>query len=65
MSSNNRKGKSSAAMQGVGVSDDDFTATVREEARYCGIVKLKIISNKGDTFVKLKLISGMRESEAY
>ena len=50
--------------QGVGESDDDFLARLREEARYCDFEKLKTAANPKEELVKIKIISVMRDPEA-
>ena len=51
-------------VQGIGESDDDFLALLREEARYCDFEKLKTVTNPEEELVKIKFISGLREPEA-
>ena len=53
-----------SVIQGVGESDNDFLAHLREEARYCDFEKLKTAGNPEDELVKMKFISGLREPEA-
>ena len=53
-----------SVVQGVGESDDDFLASLREEARYCDFEKLKTVTNPEEVLVKLKFISGLRDPEA-
>ena len=51
-------------IQGVGESDDDFLARLREEARYCDFEKLKTAANPEEELVNIKFISGLRDPEA-
>ena len=51
-------------VQGVGESDDDFLARLREEARYCDFERLKTVTNPEEELVKIKFISGLRAPEA-
>ena len=51
-------------VQGVGESDDDFLARLREEARYCDFEKLKTVTNPEEELIKIKFISGLRDPEA-
>ena len=53
-----------SVIQGVGESDDDFLARLREEARYCDFEKLKTAANPEEELVKIKFISGLRDPEA-
>ena len=53
-----------SVIQGVGESDDDFLARLREDARYCDFEKLKTASNTEEELVKIKFISGLRDLEA-
>ena len=53
-----------SAIQGVGESDDNFLARLREEARYCDFEKLKTAANPEEELVKIKFISGLRHPEA-
>ena len=53
-----------SVIQGVGESDDDFLARLREEARYCDFEKLKSAANREEELVKIKFISGLRHPEA-
>ena len=53
-----------SVVQGVGESDDDFLARLREEARYCDFEKLKLVTNPEEELVKIKFISGLRDPEA-
>ena len=53
-----------SVIQGVGESDDDFLASLREEARYCDFEKLKTAANPEEELVKLKFISSLRNPEA-
>ena len=50
--------------QGVGESDDNFLARLREEVRYCDFEKLKTVIIPEEELVKIKFISGLREPEA-
>ena len=55
-----------SVIQGVGESDDDFLARLREKARYYDFEKLKTAANPEEDLVKIgfdKFISGLRESE--
>ena len=58
------KAKFLSVVQGVGESDDDFLARLREEARYCDFEKLKTVTNPEEELVKIKFISGLRDPEA-
>ena len=51
-------------IQGVGESDDDFLALLREEARYCDFKKHKTAANPEKEVVKIKFISDLRYPEA-
>ena len=42
-------------IQGVGESDDDFLALLREESRYCDFEKLKTAANPEEELVKKSL----------
>ena len=53
-----------SVIQGVGESDDDFLARLREEARFCDFEKLKTVANPKEELVKIKFISGLRDPEA-
>ena len=53
-----------SVIQGVGESDDDFLARLREETRYCDFEKLKTAGNPEEELVKIKFISGLRDPEA-
>ena len=53
-----------SVVQGVGESDDDFLARLREEARYCDFEKHKTVTNPEEELVKIKFISGLRDPEA-
>ena len=53
-----------SVVQGVGESDDDFLARLREEARYCDFEKLKTVTSPEEELVKKKFISGLRDPEA-
>ena len=53
-----------SVIQGVGESDDDFLKRLREEARYCDFEKQKTAANPVEELVKIKFISGLRDSEA-
>ena len=53
-----------SVIQGVGESDDDFLARLIEEARFCDFEKLKTVANPEEELVKIKFISGLRDSEA-
>ena len=53
-----------SVVQGIGESDDDFLARLREETRYCDFEKLKTVTNPEEELVKIKFISGLREPEA-
>ena len=53
-----------SVIQGVGESDDDFLARLREEARYFDLKKLKTAVNPEEELVKMKFISGLRDPEA-
>ena len=43
-----------SVIQGVGESDDDFLARLREEARYCDFEKLETAANPEEELVKNK-----------
>ena len=43
-----------SVIQGVGESDDDFLAHLREEARYCDFEKLKTVTNPLEELVKIR-----------
>ena len=58
------KAKILSVVQGVGESDDDFLARLREEARYCDFEKLETVTNPEEELVKIKFISGLRDPEA-
>ena len=58
------KAKFQSVIQGVGESDDDFLARLREEARYCAFEKLKTAANPEEELVKIKFMSGLRDPEA-
>ena len=58
------RAKFQSVVQGVGESDDDFLARLREEARYCDFEKLKTVTNPEEELVKIKFISGLRDPEA-
>ena len=49
-----------SVIQGVGESDYDFLAGLREEARYCDFEKLRTAANPEEELVKIKFISGLR-----
>ena len=53
-----------SVIQGVGESDDDFLAHLREKARYCDFEKLKTAANPEEELVKIKFNSGLRDPEA-
>ena len=53
-----------SVIQGVGESDDDFLARLREEARYCDFEKLETAANPEEELVIIKFISSLREPEA-
>ena len=53
-----------SVVQGVGESDDNFLARLREEPRYCDFEKLKTVTNPEKELVKIKFISSLRDSEA-
>ena len=53
-----------SVIQGVGESNDDFLARLRDEARYCYFEKLKTAANFEEELVKIKFISGLRDPEA-
>ena len=57
------RAKIMSVIQGVGESDDNFLARVREEARYCDFEKLKTAANPAEELVKMKFISGLRDPE--
>ena len=45
-----------SVMQGVGESEDDFLACLREEAQYCDFEKLKTAINPEEELVKIKYL---------
>ena len=51
-------------IQGLGGSDDDFVARLREKARYFVFEKLKTAANLEEELVKIKFISDLRDPEA-
>ena len=53
-----------SVVQGVGESDDDFLAHLREEAHYCDFEKLKTLTNPEEELVKTKIILGLRDLKA-
>ena len=53
-----------SVIQGVGESNDELLARLREEARYCDFDKLKTPANPEEEKVKIKFISGLRDPEA-
>ena len=53
-----------AVVQGVGESNDNFLARLREEAPYCDFEKLKTVTNFEEELVKIKFISILRDPEA-
>ena len=59
-----KRAKFLSVIQGVGESDDNFLARLREEARYCDFEKLKTAANPEEELVKIKFISGLRDPEA-
>ena len=52
-----------SVIQGVGESDDNFLARLREEARYCDFEKLKTAAKPEEELVKIKFISILRDLE--
>ena len=58
------KAKFLSLKQGVGESDDDFVALLREEARYCDFEKLKAAASPEDELLKMKCVLGLRDPEA-
>ena len=50
-------------IQGVGESDDNFLARLREEARYCDFEKLRTAANPEKELIKINFISGLRDPE--
>ena len=50
-----------SVIQGVGESDDDFLARLREEAHYCDFEKLKTAANPEEELVTINFISGLRD----
>ena len=58
------KAKFLPIVQGVGESDDDFLARLREEARYCDLeeelVKIKFVSGLRAPEAKLRLLDGLK-----
>ena len=53
-----------SVIQGVGESDDDFQARLREKIRYFDFEKLKTAANPQEKLVKIMFISGLRDPEA-
>ena len=53
-----------SVVQGVGESDDDFLAHLREQAQYCDFEKLKTVANPQDELVKINFISGLTDPGA-
>ena len=53
-----------SVIQGVGVSDDNFLARLREEPRYCDFGKLKTAANPDEELVKIMFILGLRDPDA-
>ena len=53
-----------SVVQGVGESNDDFLAGLREEARYCDFENFKTVTNPEEELVKIKYFSGLRDPEA-
>ena len=58
-----KRAKFLSAIQGVGKSDCDFLARLREKARYCDIAKFKLAGNSEEELLKKNLISGLRDTE--
>ena len=58
------RAKFRSVIQGVGESDDDFLARLREEARYCDFEELKTETNPEKDLVKEKFLSDLRNPEA-
>ena len=52
-----------SVVQGVGESDDNFLARLRDEARYYDFEKLKTVTNPEEELVKIKFISDLRDPE--
>ena len=50
-------------IQGVGESDDNFLAPLREEARYCDLEKPKTAAISEEELVEIKYISNLRDPE--
>ena len=53
-----------SVIQSVWESDDNLLARLRENARYCDFEKLKTAASPEEQFVKIKLISGLRDQAA-
>ena len=53
-----------SVIQGVGESDNNFLARLKEEARYCDFEKPKTAANPEEELVKIKFTSGLRHPEA-
>ena len=51
-------------IQGVGESEDNFLARIREEACYCDFEKLRTAAHPEEELVKINFISGLRDPEA-
>ena len=50
-----------SVIQGVGESDDDLLARLREEAHYCDFEKLKTAANPEEELITINFISGLRD----
>ena len=59
-----KRDKFLSVIQGLGESNDNFLARLREEARHCDFKKLKTAAKPEKKLVKIKFISGLRDPEA-
>ena len=57
------KAKFLSVIQGVGESDDNFLARLREEPCYCDFEKVKAAAKPGEDLVNIKFISSLRDLE--
>ena len=46
------------------MSDDIFLTRIRRKTRYCDFEKLKTAAKQEEDLVKIKFISGLRDTEA-
>ena len=49
-----------SVVQGLGESNNNFLAGLREEARFCDFEKLKTVTNPEEELVKINYFSGLR-----